>query len=68
VARYTSRGARDTTFWAGGELTTSITPTIDGATGLVLQRDGKIVLAGFAGVNAVGPDATTFALVRYAKR
>jgi uncharacterized delta-60 repeat protein len=69
VARYTRRGTPDTTFWAGGnELTTSITPTVDGATALVLQRDGKIVLAGFAGVSAVGPDATTFALVRFAKR
>jgi uncharacterized delta-60 repeat protein len=68
AARYTPHGRLDTTFWAGGKLTTSITPASDGATALVLQRDGKLVLAGFAGGTDFGPGATTFALVRYAKR
>jgi len=72
LARYTSQGDPDPTwargYWTGGRLTTSITPAIDGATALVLQRDGKVVLAGYAGVPQLGPRETTFALVRYAKR
>ncbi len=70
VARYNADGSLDTTFGQGG---TQLTP-LDGspftfATDLVLQGDGKIVVAGAAGRNVVVSGVTTFvedtALVRY---
>ena len=66
IARYTRNGVLDTRFWGAGKLTTSITPAIDTANALLLQRDGKVVLAGQAG--GYGPQGPAFALLRYRKR
>jgi uncharacterized delta-60 repeat protein len=64
MARYNPDGTLDDTFGTAGIVTTDITPyNIDGATALVVQRDGKLVAAGTA-VNAAGTNAD-FALARY---
>lgn len=47
LARYTAAGVLDTTFGAGGRVTTSFGTTLTSqAKGLVLQPDGKLVAAG----------------------
>ena len=48
LARYNSDGSLDTTFDTDGKLTTAIGPSIDNASGVAVQSDGKIVVAGFA--------------------
>jgi uncharacterized delta-60 repeat protein len=48
VARYLSTGALDTGFGTAGKATVDFFGSIDGATGVVVQSDGKIVLGGFA--------------------
>ncbi len=69
LARYNTDGTLDTTFGTGGKVTTDFTDirgTIttwgrsddDGANGVAIQSDGKIVAAGTAG-------NTDFALARY---
>lgn len=59
VARYNPNGALDTTFSGDGKVLTDF-GSIDGATSLALQRDGKIVTAGYSsGISEV------FALARY---
>jgi uncharacterized delta-60 repeat protein len=45
VVRYTSRGLLDTTFSGDGMLKASIASTSDSARGVVVQDDGKIVVA-----------------------
>lgn len=60
LLRYNTDGSLDTTFGTGGIVTTSI-DTSDEATALVVQPDGKLVVAG--GTSGVGsPD---FILARY---
>jgi uncharacterized delta-60 repeat protein len=54
-------GDLDTSFGNGGKLTTSVGGSNESGRGVVVQSDGKIVVAGFAAV-ASGFD---FALVRY---
>jgi uncharacterized delta-60 repeat protein len=61
VARYNSDGSLDTTFNTTGKVTTPVLSSTDIATSIVLQPDGKIVLAGYAN-NGTDND---FALVRY---
>jgi uncharacterized delta-60 repeat protein len=63
VARYNSDGSLDTTFGGDGKVTTNFTSRPDGGNRVVLQGDGKIVLAGFAG-GAFGQN-TSFAVARY---
>ena len=46
LARYTAAGALDKTFDGDGKLTTSMTTGTDRAYGMVLQPDGKILVAG----------------------
>jgi len=46
VIRYQPDGTLDTTFGGDGRVTTDFTPNADFASGLVLQTDGKIVVAG----------------------
>ena len=46
VARYNIDGSLDTSFGAGGEVSTSFGPTNDEAFSVTLQADGKIVVAG----------------------
>jgi uncharacterized delta-60 repeat protein len=61
VARYNSNGSLDYTFGTGGIVTTEL----DGygkATGVALQPDGKIVVAGNVGISV---NSTVFAVVRY---
>jgi uncharacterized delta-60 repeat protein len=61
LARYTSDGSLDTTFSSDGKLTTAIGSSDDNATGVAVQSDGKIVVAG-SSRNGSNDD---FALVRY---
>jgi uncharacterized delta-60 repeat protein len=48
LARYNTDGTLDTSFGAGGTITTDLGTLNDSALGLALQPDGKIVLAGDA--------------------
>jgi uncharacterized delta-60 repeat protein len=61
VARLNSNGSRDTTFGSNGILTTPLGSAEDIATGLGIQRDGKIVVGGSSN-NSYDDD---FAVVRY---
>src|SRR6476469_179427 len=67
VARYNANGALDSSFGAGGKVTTDFLGFDDGATAVAIQADGKIVVAGFASVQATVPDELTqqLALARY---
>jgi uncharacterized delta-60 repeat protein len=53
VARYTSTGSLDATFGTGGKVITNLTTGNDVGRSLVLQKDGKIVVAGGAAGSAV---------------
>jgi uncharacterized delta-60 repeat protein len=59
LARYNSNGSLDTSFSGDGKQTTDFGGGADGANGVAIQGDGKIVVAGGGGV---GDD---FALARY---
>jgi uncharacterized delta-60 repeat protein len=61
LARYNSDGSLDTSFGSGGMVTTDFGSENDRASAVAIQRDGKIVAAGFAMVGGY-PD---FALARY---
>jgi uncharacterized delta-60 repeat protein len=63
LVRYRSNGNLDQSFGTGGKVTTDFTGSSGGdqANALVVQADGKLVAAGFAG----GPEGTDFALARY---
>jgi uncharacterized delta-60 repeat protein len=65
LARYTTTGALDTTFGTGGLVTTSFGPGASAdATGLAIQPDGEIVVAGT--VQDFSTDFTSdFGLARY---
>lgn len=60
LARFNADGNLDSGFGSEGKVSTDFSP-IDGASDLVLQRDGKIVVAG-AVINSGDSD---FAVVRY---
>lgn len=66
VARYRSDGQPDTTFGNGGSVTTSFGGNFAAASAVMVQPDGKIVVAGTVDFN---PDLPTsgldFALARY---
>src|SRR5690348_14036598 len=66
LARYRSDGTPDTSFGNGGALTTSFGGSFAAVSALMLQPDGKIVVAGTVDFN---PDLPTsgldFALARY---
>ena len=47
LARYHSDGKPDTTFGSGGVVITDFFGSVDAALGLALQKDGKIVVAGY---------------------
>ena len=57
VARYNQNGSLDATFGSGGKLTTAFSRGFAEANDVVIQPNGKIVVAGFDGRN--------FALARY---
>lgn len=62
LTRYNTDGTLDSTFGNAGKVTTAIGTLADYGKSVVLQKDGKIIVAGYssAGLNA------DFALVRYA--
>lgn len=62
LARYNDNGSLDTTFGINGKVTTDFFGSDDEAYGLVIQSDGRIVLAGSADHD---PFYTNFALARY---
>jgi uncharacterized delta-60 repeat protein len=61
LVRYNLDGTLDNSFGAGGKVTTPVGSSADIGTSLVLQNDGKIVVAGYARVGSTDD----FALVRY---
>lgn len=62
LVRYNTNGSLDTAFGTGGRITTDLAGGSDGAAGVVIQADGKILLAGFSTHPDSGSD---FALARY---
>jgi uncharacterized delta-60 repeat protein len=64
LARYNANGSLDTSFGSGGKVLTDLGGTGDGAYALAIQKDGKIVAAGFSNANGSG-DYDDFALARY---
>ncbi len=62
LARYNADGTLDTSFGSGGRVITSFGNGADKAYALLVQADGKIVLAGDSDQGASGSD---FALARY---
>jgi uncharacterized delta-60 repeat protein len=62
LIRYNVDGAEDASFGTLGRVITDFFGMSDGARGIALQADGKIVLAGSAMVAAFNPN---FALARY---
>jgi uncharacterized delta-60 repeat protein len=62
VARYNTNGSLDTTFGSAGFAFTDIAGDYDFAQDLVIQPDGKLVVAGFPTVSFEG---TAFAVARY---
>lgn len=67
IARYDRDGVLDSSFGPGGKVTTDFDRGYDEATGLVVQPDGKLVVAGWSG--RTGTPLTfspaEFALARY---
>ncbi|MCX7619129.1 delta-60 repeat domain-containing protein, partial [Tepidiforma sp.] len=61
LVRYNPNGSLDPTFGSGGKVITDLGSSIDGASALVLQPDGRLVAAGDSS-NAAGK--SDFALVR----
>jgi uncharacterized delta-60 repeat protein len=64
LARYNPDGSLDQTFGTGGKLTTDFAGKSDSAYCVALQRDGKIVAAGYASHGNTAADID-FALARY---
>ncbi|MFN0034938.1 MAG: T9SS type A sorting domain-containing protein [Saprospiraceae bacterium] len=62
AVRYNANGTLDQSFNGSGIVITSFTSGDDGATGAVLQPDGKIVLGGYAGSGTPDPE---FAAARF---
>lgn len=62
VARYNLDGSPDSSFSGDGIQTTDFGASSDYANSVVIQRDGKIVVAGYSGPNS---DETNFAVARY---
>ncbi|MBK8812729.1 MAG: VCBS repeat-containing protein [Acidobacteria bacterium] len=61
AVRYNSDGSLDTSFNGTGIVITPVGNVSDQANSVLVQPDGKVVLAGTSGVNGVG----NFAMVRY---
>jgi len=64
LARYNPNGTLDASFGIGGQRTTEFSGFQDSATAMVIQPDGKIILAGYS-LSAEGFDHSDFALARY---
>jgi uncharacterized delta-60 repeat protein len=66
LARYTTSGALDSTFGTGGMVTTDFSGGVDQAFAVVIDSNGKYVVAGSAAnTSSVNPTGTDFALARY---
>lgn len=65
VARYNPDGSLDASFDGDGRVLTAFTPLTDLAVDAVVQNDGKIVVAGFAGFSFDPPHNQDHALARY---
>lgn len=61
VVRYKSNGVLDTSFGTNGKLTTAIGLSGDYASSMILQTDGRILVAGSSNINGI----SNFSLVRY---
>lgn len=62
LARYEPNGSLDTSFGSGGTVETAFTSANAVASGLALQSNGKIVVAGYSSPD---PRHTSFALARF---
>src|SRR5207237_8153116 len=51
LVRYNADGSLDPAFGVEGKVTTPVSTGDDGISGLVLQPDGKLVAAGYSGVD-----------------
>jgi uncharacterized delta-60 repeat protein len=65
LARFTPAGVLDTTFGGTGVVQTDVPGDYEGAAGLVLQPDGKIVAVGYTSPAGTFPPVYRFALARY---
>ncbi len=69
MARFNADGSLDTSFGIGGKVTTDMGSGLRPEEGLAvaIQGDGKIVVAGYVGINGPGPNkvTTVFAIARY---
>ena len=63
LARYHADGSLDTTFNGTGKVITGIDNTLNGALGVTVQDDGKIVVAGSS--TSPHPSSLNIAIVRY---
>ncbi|NUQ63357.1 MAG: M28 family peptidase, partial [Pirellulales bacterium] len=63
IVRYSASGTLDTSFDGDGKLTTQLDVGNDDARAIVVQPDGKIVVAGFSNEGLGGP--SDFAVARY---
>lgn len=61
IARYNNDGSLDPTFGSGGKVTTDFNGSLDNATSVAVQLDGKIIVAGSASTGINGD----FGLARY---
>lgn len=61
MARYNTDGSLDATFGNGGKVVTDFSGSLDSASAIAIQPDGKIILAG----GAFTPPGFSFALARY---
>ena len=68
LARYNADGSLDTSFGTGGKVVTDFGTDDDQARGIVIQPDGKIVLAGYTHPGALFGSQYDFALARYNRR
>ena len=64
VARYTTAGVLDTSFSGDGKVTTLLTGGTDVAFAVAVQSDGKIVVAGVAGLGLLS-DEGNYVVARY---
>lgn len=65
LARYNEDGSLDTGFGTSGMVTTDFFGNTDDALSVILQPDGKIVMAGYAHKNSNDNSSSDFALARY---
>lgn len=65
VARYNANGSLDKKFGNNGKITTDFFRNVDSISGIAIQSDGKIVVAGFAQLAGNGGNPRVFALARY---